>query len=226
VPRRALEEKGVVYFGVPRPAWLEHGALVVLVATLAWMLVVLARKARAGGLAPIATPLVALVTSVWAWSIYSSVDPLVRYVVPALHSLQYLYVVRLFEEGRAREHEGPPSFGLPARVRVGILAVSALALGVVLFHAAPSLFDAWLWPRAQHRGPLGATPYFAAIYTIVNLHHYFMDAVLWRRHNPETRYLLVGSDTGVGSRESSEGQGGYGDAEPPAGGVGRPPLPR
>ena len=31
-----------------------------------------------------------------------------------------------------------------------------------------------------------ATPYFAAIYVVVNLHHYLMDMVLWRRENPTT----------------------------------------
>jgi hypothetical protein len=37
---------------------------------------------------------------------------------------------------------------------------------------------------------LGATPCFAALYAFVNIHHYFMDAVIWRRDNPETRHLL------------------------------------
>ena len=36
---------------------------------------------------------------------------------------------------------------------------------------------------------LGETPYFAAIFVIVNIHHYFMDHVIWRRDNPDTRYL-------------------------------------
>jgi hypothetical protein len=37
---------------------------------------------------------------------------------------------------------------------------------------------------------LGPTPYFAAIYTFVNVHHFFMDYVIWRRENPATRYLF------------------------------------
>jgi hypothetical protein len=39
--------------------------------------------------------------------------------------------------------------------------------------------------------PLGTTPYLAAIGTFVNLHHYFMDWVIWRRENPEIRHLLA-----------------------------------
>jgi hypothetical protein len=63
-------------------------------------------------------------------------------------------------------------------------------LGVVLFHLLPSALDAALIDeRAARFSSLGATPYFAAIFSVVNLHHYFMDAVLWRRDNLETRYL-------------------------------------
>ena len=31
--------------------------------------------------------------------------------------------------------------------------------------------------------------FIAAIFAIVNLHHYFRDHVIWRRDNPDTRYL-------------------------------------
>jgi hypothetical protein len=49
-----------------------------------------------------------------------------------------------------------------------------------------------LVPRLQ-RGAvpdeLGSTPYFAAFFAVVNIHHYCMDHVIWRRENPETRFL-------------------------------------
>ena len=73
------------------------------------------------------------------------------------------------------------------------LAVSAVALGILQFHFAPSLLDwaRWLVP---HRTPakladLGPTPWFAGLFALVNIHHYLMDTVIWRRENPETRYL-------------------------------------
>jgi len=43
--------------------------------------------------------------------------------------------------------------------------------------------------RAARFSDLGPTPYFAALFAVVNLHHYFMDFVIWRRDNPETKYL-------------------------------------
>ena len=77
-----------------------------------------------------------------------------------------------------------------------MLAVSALGLGWILFHGAPSLLDDLFVSRLPRGAPaaqvaLGPTPYFAALTTFVNIHHFFMDSVVWRRDNPETRYLVA-----------------------------------
>jgi hypothetical protein len=190
-PGSELEEKGVVYRSIAHGPGLERFTHVLFLASVLPLGWVLLRKWRAEGRLPLVAPLTALLCSVWAWSIYSSIDPLVRYVIPALHSVQYLYFVWLMKGNEAREQEGPPRFDVSAKVRLGILAVSALALGFVLFHGAPAALDDGLVSRAMRRSDLGPTPYFAALYAIVNLHHYFMDYVIWRRDNPLTRYLRV-----------------------------------
>jgi hypothetical protein len=189
-PGSSLEEKGVVYTSLAHGAALERFTHVVFLATVVPLVWVLVQKRRREGPLPIVTPLTGLLCSIWAWSIYSSIDPLVRYMIPALHSVQYLYFVWLLKGPEAREREGPPWFDVSAKVRLGILAVSALALGFVLFHGAPTVLDDLLVPRRMRFTDLGPTPYFAALYTIVNIHHYFMDYVLWRRENPSTRYLV------------------------------------
>jgi hypothetical protein len=192
-PGTEVEEKGVVFTTVVHPLWLERLTGAVFAATACALVLVLARKWRREGRLPIVTPLTALLCSVWSWSIYSSIDPLVVYVVPALHSIQYLYFVWLLRRGEAREREGPPWFETAATTRLGVLAASALGLGWILFHGAPSLLDdlfaARRLPAAQ--AALGPTPYFAALYAFVNIHHFFMDSVVWRRDNPETRYLVA-----------------------------------
>jgi hypothetical protein len=188
-PGREVEEKGIVYTTLAHPVGLERATHVVFLATAAWLVFVLARKWRREGRLPLVAPLTALLCSIWAWSVYSSIDPLVVYAVPALHSVQYLYFVWLMRRNEAREREGPPWFGRSARVRLGVLAVSALGLGWLLFHGAPTALDDLLVPRRARTGDLGATPYFAALFAVVNIHHYFMDWVIWRRDNPQTRYL-------------------------------------
>lgn len=187
-----FEEKGVVYWAVAHPRWLEWSTGVALLgSTLALVGVLASKWLRERRSLPLA-PLVGFLITLWSWTIYSSIDPLVRYAIPALHSIQYLYFVWLMKSHEARAEEAPPTFGRALGVRLPLLAVSALALGWLLFRGAPTLLDEALWGRghgATASAPLGPTPFFAAFFVIVNIHHYLMDHVIWRRDNPDTRYL-------------------------------------
>ena len=193
-PGRAVEEKGVVYTTLAHPPGLERVTQIAFFLSTLPLIVVLVRKWRTEGRLPPLAPLTGLLVTVWLWVVYSGIDPLMRYVIPALHSIQYLYFVGLLTRNEARAGEGPPSFGLPAHVRLGFLAVTAVGLGWLLLRGAPSFFDAILVPpsakRLETMSDLGPTPFLAALYVFVNIHHYFMDSVIWRRDNPETRYLL------------------------------------
>jgi hypothetical protein len=188
-PAKEVEEKGVVYTALAHPLWLARATLLVFLVSTIVLAAVLIQKRRREGRLPIGTPLTALLCSIWPWSIYSWVDPLVRYMIPALHSVQYLYFVWLLKRNEAKEREGPPWFETSTRARLGLVAAAALGLGWVLFHGAPSVLDDALVPRRERWSLLGPTPYFAALYAFVNIHHYFMDHVIWRRDNPLTRYL-------------------------------------
>jgi len=190
-PGHEAVEKGVFYSTFAHPGWLEPLTLTVFAASTVWLVAELAAKTLRDGRLPPLAPLTGLLCAVWAWSVFSQVDPLVRYAVPALHGLQYLYFVWLLKGNEAREREGPPHFETSARTRLVILVASALALGLFLFDLAPMGLDDYFAPGAgQTRDlALGATPYFAALYCFVNIHHYAMDAVIWRRDNPQTRYL-------------------------------------
>ncbi len=190
-PGRLVEEKGVIYATWPHPTWLEPLAAVVFFASAVPAGALLVRKWRRERRLAL-WPLLGFVCSVWLWTVYSGIDPLFMYMIPALHSLQYLYFVALLKGNQARALEGPPRFGRPPAVVLGGLAVSAVLLGLLLFHLLPGTLDAALAkPRSAPPSDLGLTPYFAAIFTVVNLHHYFMDAAIWRRENSETRFLLA-----------------------------------
>jgi hypothetical protein len=193
-PGRAVEQKGVVYTTIAHPVWLEPLTLTILLSTIPPLLWVLVQKSRRERIRPLLTPLTAFLCSVWAWVIYSSFDPLVRYVIPALHCLQYLYFVWLLKGNEALERERAPFFEPAVGARLAMLALSAVGLGWLLFHGLPSLLDDTLVSPDVVRSGLGPTPYFSALYAFVNIHHFLMDAVLWRRDNPLTRYLhMTGS---------------------------------
>ncbi|WP_437962950.1 hypothetical protein WME76_47955 (plasmid) [Sorangium sp. So ce119] len=195
-PGREVAEKGVVYTSLAHPPGLELATGIAFGASALALLWVLARRWRAERRLPPIAPLAGFFITIWLWTVYSSLDRLMVYLIPALHSVQYLYFVWLLKRNEAREAEGPPSFGKPTALRLGVLAASAVALGWMLFRGAPAFLDAALVLGAsagETTAGLGETPYFAAIYVSVNIHHYFMDSVIWRRDNPDTRYLLHSS---------------------------------
>lgn len=183
---REVEEKGIVYFTLPHPRWLELGTGAVFALSTLSLVLLLVRERR---LPPLG-PFLGFLVTVWLWVVFSSIDPLIVYVIPALHSLQYLYFVWLLERNEARAFEGPPAFGKPSSVRLFALAVTALALGWLLFRGGPEFLDD-VFVSKKGAGALGATPYLAVLFAFVNIHHYFMDFVIWRRENPRTRHLLA-----------------------------------
>jgi hypothetical protein len=183
-PAGLFEEKGVVYTALAHPRWLEIICGVGLgVSSIVLVVLLTARLLRDEPL-PLA-PLAGFLITIWSWTIFSNLDPLLRYVIPALHSIQYLYFVWLLKRNQARAEEGPPSFGRPVAVRVGVLALSALALGWFIFHGGPAYVDGMFRVKG-----LGDTPFGAVLFVIVNVHHYFMDTVIWRRDSPPIRFLV------------------------------------
>lgn len=190
-PGKTAYEKGVVYTSIAHPRWLEPVTFYAFIASTALLVAVLARRTLRDRRLPPLSPLVAFLISLWLWLVYSSIDRLMMYLIPALHSVQYLYMVYLVRRNEARAFEGPPHFGKPAGVRLLSLAVFAVGLGWLLFRGVPSFLDGALGPgRGKGAAPaLGETPYFAAIFVVVNIHHYFMDNVIWRRESPLARYL-------------------------------------
>ncbi|MBK8257034.1 MAG: hypothetical protein IPK82_30720 [Polyangiaceae bacterium] len=192
-PSKLQFEKGVFYFSIMGPPLLEKATAVVLaLSTLTALGMFVRRSIRDKALPPL-SPLLSFFITLWLWTIFSSLDPVMMYLIPALHSLQYLYVVGLYKRNQARSLEGPPHFGKPALQKVTVLVLAATALAWFLFYALPKALDS-TFPSVQgsllDTVTLGKTPFFAAIFVFINLHHYFMDNVIWRRDNPETRYLF------------------------------------
>ncbi len=190
-PGLEVEEKGLVYTTLSLlPPGIDRFTRPALAATGILLAGVLLRKWRREGRLPLVAPLTALLCSIWAWSIYSGIDPLVKYMVPALHSAQYLYFVGLLSGNEAKERAGCPGSrraagapraprGVGAGARVGPVPRGAVDPGRGAGVAAGSVVSA------------GAHAVFRleSSSTVVNIHHYFIDNVVWRRDNPLTRYL-------------------------------------
>ena len=199
-PAGEFEEKGVVYRALAHPRWLELVTGALLIATVVLLIATLVKKWRTQGRGVPLVALGAFLITLWSWTIFSSANRLVQYVIPALHSTQYLFFVWLMKRNEARVEEGPPSFGRPVALRLGWLVLSSLILGWLLFHGAPDILDSAILRSKKaslglsHVDDLGETPCSAVFFVVVSVHHYFMDHVVWRRDNPTTRYLQRSCD--------------------------------
>jgi hypothetical protein len=184
-------EQGVLFHSIPHPDWFWPVSAFLFLGSTLGVIYATASFFRREGRAPPWGAFCAFLVSIWIWTIFTDLSPMLIYVIPGLHSLQYLYFVWLQRRNEARAFEGEPHFGRPVGTQVAILGLSALALGWLIFHGVPETMDELFASRDERVvGELGPTPFLAAIFAFVNIHHYFMDAVIWRREVPETRYLV------------------------------------
>jgi hypothetical protein len=105
------------------------------------------------------------------------------YVVPFFHSLQYLPFVYKIERGRDRDiaptrHER----------RGTLMMIGLVVAGFAFFELVPNTADALLYTKET----MSLWYFFIAAQVFINVHHYFIDNVLWRFKNPEVKkYLLA-----------------------------------
>jgi hypothetical protein len=186
---------GVFYTTLPHPPGLELVTRAAFAVSALGVFGVVARKWRRERQPPPLAPLAGLLITVWLWTVYTRLDPLLLYWIPALHSLQYLYFVALVRRNAALEAAGPPSFKGSVARELGLLGAGALVLGWLLLRGVPAWLDAALvrpaLPDSGRMPAIGPTPYLAAFTAAVNIHHYFMDSVIWRRDSLDSRHLLA-----------------------------------
>lgn len=132
---------------------------------------------------PIA-PVSGLFITLYLWVVWTGLNEAFSYLIPALHSVQYLFFVYLLERGRARSQAGATKLTV-FRQLAGVAAI-ALVLGWIGFHIAPDWLDQNLYWDEEALGP---TIYFATITGFINIHHFMMDNVIWRKNNPDMAYL-------------------------------------
>jgi len=120
--------------------------------------------------------------SLYAWLLVR--DPIVLLWIPLFHSLQYLAVVWRFQSNKLRQ---TPSAARP-HVRLALFIVAGTALGYAGFWALPNWLDANV---PYDRTLFGNSLFFFACWIFINVHHYLLDTVMWRKGNPDVaRYLF------------------------------------
>ena len=188
---------GLEYYTFAAPLWVTNIAMLAAVAsTAATVLMLINRWRKNGGTLPY-NGIVAYIASLYLWILIVRINPLWLLVVPALHSLQYLAVVWRYQTNVERDvsdaaREAEPKIlsflGPLYRLRVLGFIVGGGALGYLGFWLIPAALTA-LVPYDTE--VLGSSLFFFIVLIFINVHHYFLDNVMWRRGNPEvSKYLF------------------------------------
>lgn len=134
---------------------------------------------------PIAGVLAYTVT-LYLWTVFSWVNPAYALVIPFFHSLQYLTVVWRYKCNELGVN-GPL---WTSRAAVQFLAVG-IALGAAGFWLIPGAIEFIRTGHVPIHTPYAA-PALACAWIFINVHHYFIDSVLWRQGNPDvSRHLFL-----------------------------------
>lgn len=176
---------GLRYVTFQVPAVFYWAGLAAVAVSGLWLLWRLAwRLAERRGLAW--TGLMAYGAALYPWLLLVRLEPVFLLFVPAFHSLQYLVVVWRYKLNEAGSERGLTPFGW---LRLASFLLVGGALGWALFWGLPRFLDGSI---AYDQALFGPALFLFAFWIFVNVHHYFLDNVMWRRGNPETRRHLFG----------------------------------
>src|SRR5258705_7444604 len=175
---------GLTYFSLPVPTPLYVASMVIAALTTLAVLAVLVRRWReTKGILPW-NGIIAYLTTLYLWVIFVRVNPLVLAVVPTFHSLQYLAVVWRYQinaGSQPRTSARPSIVGrvLPTGVwfNLAIFIGAGIFLGFLGFMGVPRFIDSVL---PYDKRVFGPSLFLFMAYIFINVHHYFLDNVMWR----------------------------------------------
>jgi hypothetical protein len=120
-------------------------------------------------------------TTLYVW-LFLLLDPWFLLIVPAFHSLQYLVVVWRFKLSELLARRGGRMRAFSGFLLFGFL------VGIAAFIIVPLFLDTFV----DYGGTaLGSGIFLFFFVVFINIHHYFLDNVMWRRENPDVRRYLM-----------------------------------
>lgn len=183
---------GVTVRTLDLPDVLVSAAGAVAVATTTAVAGMLVRRVALRGQPISVNGLVGYGSALYLWVVARYTDPLFALFVPVFHSLQYLLCVWRYRLNKAAiESQASADAPTPRALRGGRLCAFVLAgtaLGWLGFVGLPDLLQQTIAPDPAVFGP----SVFAFLFFVwINVHHYLIDNVIWRRDDETVRYLLA-----------------------------------
>jgi len=184
---------GVTYYTLPLPTIVYQAAIALAAGTTLSALTVLFRRCREARSLPW-NGVVAYFSALYVWVVFVRINPLVLALVPTFHSLQYLAVVWRYQLNAAGMQSGSRALPLldrhwapGARRNFALFVGLGIVLGYLGFVGLPLAVDASI---AYDKQVWGSSLAVFLFYIFINVHHYFLDNVMWRRGNPDIQKHL------------------------------------
>jgi hypothetical protein len=179
---------GVRYFTFETPDWLRQGGEWLAILTTALVVcVLLLRLFRKKQLPPV-NAIVGYTGALYLWVLFAnSFDAIYFYFIPMFHSLQYLIFVWKYKSNQAKRAEDQKD----ARRNFYLFLYIGVILGGMGFYVLPTLLDRTV---SYDNDIFGVQVFYFAFHVFINVHHYFIDNVIWRADNQNMRKYLFESD--------------------------------
>ncbi len=188
---------GLKYYTFPIPDMAVTIATVAAVATSLMAVWTLAQAWRKNGGSLPYNGVMAYGLSLYLWLLFARVHPLFLLVIPALHSLQYLVVVWRYESNYEKAKPNAQKIpdvkligrwiGRQYRLSFGAFVFLGGLLGFLGFWFAPMFLQVVV---PYDKGVFGASLFLFIFWIFINVHHYFLDNVMWRKGNPDVQRFL------------------------------------
>ena len=107
------------------------------------------------------------------------------HVVAFFHSLQYLLIVYLFKKNQIKKQFKKMNSSMLIYIMAFI--VSMMLAGWIGFEGLPKLLDKTI----SYKREIFGSQVFVLMFTVfINIHHYFIDNVIWRKDNSELKTMF------------------------------------
>ncbi len=126
----------------------------------------------------------AYAVTLYLWTVFSWAIPSYLLVIPFFHSLQYMAVV-----WRVKINENKN--GNESKTRLGLISFfgATIFYASIVFWFAPGIID-YLGGGGLPWEAGGTFVAIACVTIFINIHHYFMDSVVWRKENKRLQQHL------------------------------------
>jgi hypothetical protein len=134
------------------------------------------------------------VCSSYIWVLMTGYNPLILYLAPCFHSLQYLPFIYKFKKGEAGAAAASGAEGVchhrKTAISLLVFAITGAVLGFFFMDALPKIMDHMMIRYWTPPASFSRFFFLASFLMFVSYHHYFIDYAFWRRDNRDVQKFV------------------------------------